>query len=307
MANAAGSLTLIVFNFTTYFTPARITARLTLLSLIFSMLAGILNYGINLILLLHVFQIASIVAFQIATDEGLKRNTHFEAPWHKSTDETRKEYIPLNFFNLFWVFAIASICGLVVEVIYHAIVFGGYEDRAGLIWGPFSPIYGFGATLMTVALNRWWNRSVVVIFLVAGVIGAAFEFATSWFMETAFGIVAWDYSGTFLNIQGRTNFAFFCAWGMLGLVWIRILLPELLRVVDAIPLKWRAGLTTIFALFMLIDGMMTLVALDCWYSRESGAPIENAGQQFFADHFDNTFMENRFQSMSIHPDQASRS
>ncbi len=50
--------------------------------------------------------------------------------------------------------------------------------------------------------------------LVSGVIGASFEFAVSWWLEKAFGIVAWDYSGPFLNIDGRTNFAYFCAWGV---------------------------------------------------------------------------------------------
>lgn len=61
---------------------------------------------------------------------------------------------------------------------------------------------------MTIALNRWWNRSKIVVFVFSAVIGAAFEWFVSWWMERSFGIVAWDYSHDFLNIGGRTSLAY---------------------------------------------------------------------------------------------------
>ena len=47
---------------------------------------------------------------------------------------------------------------------------------------------------------------------------------------------------------------------------------------------------------MIFDGAMTLVALDCWYSRLAGAAPDNALEQFCAEQFDNQWMENRFES-----------
>lgn len=229
-----------------------------------------------------------------------------EEEYYQRTGKTLKGYIPLNFFNLFWIFFVASIIGLVLEIIWHALVLGGYEDRAGLLWGPFSPIYGCGAVLLTIALNRFWQKSKIMIFLVSGVIGAAFEFFVSYFMEYSFGIVAWDYSGTFLSLDGRTNFAFFCMWGFLGLVWIKLILPDVLKIVDLIPLKWRTALTVAAAAFMIADAAMTLVALDCWYQREAGMPAVTSLEEFCADHFDDDYMAERFQSMTIDPDNATR-
>ena len=224
-------------------------------------------------------------------------------------DPSGKGYITLNFFNLFWIFVIASVAGVVIESIYHVLVvdFGHYEDRAGLLWGPFSPIYGFGAVLMTLALNRFHNAPIPVVFLVSAVIGGAFEYFVSWFMEYAFGAIAWDYTGTFLNINGRTNFMFMCMWGALGVVWVKLALPALLHTVNLIPWRWRYSITALCAALMIFDGAMTLVALDCWYSRLAGAAPDNALEQFCAEQFDNQWMENRFESMSIHPDAAHRS
>ena len=223
-------------------------------------------------------------------------------------DETGKGFIALNFFNLFWIFVVCCVLGLMIETAYHFLVVnpGHYQDRAGLLFGPLPPIYGFGAVLMTVALNRFHDKNIVLIFLVSAVIGGAFEYLTSWFMQFAFGIVAWDYSGTFLSIDGRTNGMFMAMWGVLGVVWIKLLLPWMLKLVNLIPWNWRYAVTTVCTALMIVDGAMTLLSLDCWYQREAGKPPETAVAHFFAEHFDNQYMENRFQSMSIDPGNATR-
>ena len=200
----------------------------------------------------------------------------------------------------------ASVLGLCMEMVFCLLVNHVWESRAGLLWGPFSPIYGFGALLMTIALNRMWYRNALFIFVVSGVIGAAFEFFVSWYMQTAFGVVAWDYSGTFLSIDGRTDFAHACAWGLCGLVWIRILLPGVMQVVDIIPLKWRVTITVIFFTFMVVNAIMTLLALDCWSQREAGLPVENEVQVWFDEHYDDEFMKERFSTMGMSQESALR-
>lgn len=227
-------------------------------------------------------------------------------------------FIELNFFNLFWVFTVCCVIGLIIETIYHMVIVdpGHYQDRAGMLFGPFSPIYGFGATLMTIALNRFYKANPLIIFLVSAVIGGAFEAATSWFMETSFGAVAWNYSGfTILGLfpdpiatltGGRTSTLFMCMWGALGFVWIRFCLPWLLRLINHIPWRWRYAVTTVCALLMLVDGVMTLQSLECWYDRESGLQPNSPVEVFYAKHFDNAYMQHRFQSMTITPEKTAR-
>lgn len=227
-------------------------------------------------------------------------------------------FIELNFFNLFWVFTVCCVIGLIIETIYHMVIVdpGHYQDRAGMLFGPFSPIYGFGATLMTIALNRFYKANPLIIFLVSAVIGGAFEAATSWFMEVSFGAVAWNYSGfTILGLfpdpiatltGGRTSTLFMCMWGALGFVWIRFCLPWLLRLINHIPWRWRYAVTTVCALLMLVDGVMTLQSLECWYDRESGLQPNSPVEVFYAKHFDNDYMQHRFQSMTITPEKTAR-
>ena len=270
--------------------------------------------GVNMIIL---------IALQSYSDPALRQERHLQrhlraldrkAQAEDGTlgrDMTGKGYITLNFFNLFWIFVIACVAGLVIEVIWHMVVVdpGVYQDRAGLLYGPFSPIYGVGAVLMTVALNRFHDKNPLIIFLVSALIGGAFEFFVSWFMEVAFGIVAWDYSGTFLNIQGRTNLMFMCMWGALGLAWVKLATPLLLKVINKIPWNWRYTVTVVCAAFMVFDCVMTLSALDCWYQREAGTmdyKNPSAIVEFCNEHYDNDFMASRFQSMTMNPENASR-
>jgi uncharacterized membrane protein len=128
-------------------------------------------------------------------------------------------------------------------------------------------------------------------------------------LETAFGIVAWDYTGTFLSIGGRTNFMFFCIWGLLGLVWVRYALPLMLQLVNRIPWNWRYSVTAIATVLMLTDGILTLASLDCWYQRADGTMnYENPSAivAFCNEHYDDAFMEHRFQSMTVNPEISSR-
>ena len=227
-------------------------------------------------------------------------------------------FIELNFFNLFWVFTVCCVIGLIIETVYHMVIVdpGHYQDRAGMLFGPFSPIYGFGATLMTVALNRFYKANPLIIFLVSAIIGGAFEAATSWFMEVSFGAVAWDYSGfTIFGLfpdpiaeltGGRTSTLFMCMWGALGFVWIKFCLPWLLRLINRIPWQWRYAVTTVCALLMLVNGVMTLQSLECWYDRESGLQPNSPVEVFYAKHFDNAYMQHRFQSMTITPEKTAR-
>lgn len=293
------------------------------------LLVDIMLQGINGGLIWPAVRLAVYVVISTTIDPSLQQERELQRKLQTMEDReaasvgllgrdlSGKGYIKLNFFNLFWVFMVCCVLGLILEVIWHMVVVdpGVYQDRAGMLFGPFSPIYGFGAVLLTMALNRFYRANPVIIFLVSAVIGGTFEAAVSWWMQTSFGAVAWDYplelaagipDPVAILYGGRTSTPFACMWGLLGVVWIKICLPRLLELINLIPWKLRYSLTVIVAALMIVNGGMTVCALDCWFSRESGHEPSSPAEQFFAEHFDNDYMEHRFESMTIHPDVSSR-
>lgn len=58
----------------------------------------------------------------------------------------------LNFYKLFWVFFISSVICYIVETIFCFVTQGYSGSLQGLIYGPFSQIYGFGAVIIKLYL-----------------------------------------------------------------------------------------------------------------------------------------------------------
>lgn len=330
--SSASAIILIVFGLDLIKDQRRNAARLSYVLIAFTvveLLVDVMLQGIGPFLLRPAVQLVILIALSATVDPTLRQERELQrrlqemldrdaaAEGMLGRDETGEGYIKLNYFNLFWVFFVCSVLGLILEEVWHMVVVdpGVYQDRAGMLFGPFSPIYGFGAVLMTMALNRFYKKNPLIIFLVSALIGGAFEVFVGWFMQTSFGVVSWSYSHIRLFgmpdpiavlTGGRTCTPFACMWGLGGLIWIKVLLPRLLKLINMIPWKRRYSATVILTAVMLIDGVMTLQSLDYWYQRVNGTIRNIPVAQFYDKHFDNEYMENRFQSMTMSPKDATR-
>lgn len=214
-------------------------------------------------------------------------------------------YVSIDIFSLTWIFVVASILGLVLEDAFHFVVYGGWESRAGLVWGPFSPIYGVGALVLTVVLNRFYYTHNLIVFLAAMVLGASLEYGSSFMMETFWHAVAWDYTGTFGSINGRTNFFFGVMWGTLGLFWVRFVMPVIKRIQNRFSNKGGrplAVITWVLIVFMTINCVVTVFALhregERVYNIPPATPIDEALDSWFPDEW----LQQRFENMTVSQD-----
>lgn len=185
----------------------------------------------------------------------------------------------LGYYKLFWIFFIGCFLGVFFETIWCLLTRHHFENRSGVIYGPFNPVYGFGAVLLTISLKRLCDKRDLWIFLGSMVIGGAFEYLCSLIQQVVFGTVSWEYSNTQLNIGGRTNVMYSFFWGLLGLMWVKEFYPRLSALIERIPKRLGKWLTLILSILLLLDMLISALAVERQSQRRQGFPAVNVISQ----------------------------
>lgn len=94
----------------------------------------------------------------------------------------------------------------------------------GVYRGPYLPIYGVGGLLLVFLLHSL-KKKPFCVFLLSMAICSVLEYLTSFYLERRWGIRWWDYSGHFLNINGRICLLGVSAFGVGGVFLICLFLP----------------------------------------------------------------------------------
>lgn len=128
------------------------------------------------------------------------------------------------YFLLFLTYAVIGWC---MEVTVKKIQFGRFINRGFLI-GPYCPIYGVGAVLITLLLKKYLSDPPA-LFVMGMVICSILEYSTSWIMEKLFHARWWDYSTKKFNLNGRICLDTMIPFGLLGLTIMYGLNPLFFR------------------------------------------------------------------------------
>lgn len=238
-----------------------------------------------------------LAAYRITTKERKKRQAErdarnmyeYEATFESAED--RPFAFGMNLTKLFWLFLIGCIAGFVLEECWAFFIAHTLELRVGLVYGPFQPIYGGGAAIITLCLYRLYKQNGFVIFIVSGVIGASFEYICSWGQEMLFGTVSWDYSHTPFNVDGRTNLMFGVIWGLLGLIWIKSVYPAISRWIEKIPKRIGGVLTILLACFMIFDAFISCAAITRANERAKNIPATTSLHVFLDNYLDDDYLK----------------
>ena len=100
----------------------------------------------------------------------------------------------------FLLFMTYSILGWILEVSCKLVEKKKFVNRGFLI-GPYCPIYGWGALIMTLLLNNYLNN-IFTLFIMNILICSVLEYFTSYILEVIFKARWWDYSNKKFNING---------------------------------------------------------------------------------------------------------
>ncbi len=105
--------------------------------------------------------------------------------------------------------------------------------NSGFLYGPFCPIYGFGAVFMFLCLNRFENN-ILLLFIIAFFTLSLWEYAVGVLLEKLFHTKYWDYSEKKFNIKGRVCLMNSLFWGFLGVIFIKFIHPWISAKIDLI-------------------------------------------------------------------------
>lgn len=154
------------------------------------------------------------------------------------------DYYVLLFFAL-------AIGGWLWEVALFLFTEHAFVNR-GVYRGPYLPVYGVGGLLLCILL-RPLRRKPLRVFGISLLLCSVLEYLTSFFLERRWGIRWWDYSGHFLNINGRICLLGAVIFGLGGTALVCLFLPLYGRLYRKIPDKWRRALCLLLLLAFTAD------------------------------------------------------
>ena len=179
-------------------------------------------------------------------------------------EERRKLVQSLNYmryyslWSLIVIFLSMSMFGWLWEVGMHLVSYGEFVNR-GALHGPWLPIYGTGAVLILTVLNRF-RKNPALEFGAAIVLCGFLEYMTSLVMEIVTGGTKWwDYSGYFLNLNGRICAEGLLVFGIGGLAIVYIIAPVIDDLMGRLNERKVMTVCTVLLVLFLADAVYSQI------------------------------------------------
>lgn len=201
-------------------------------------------------------------------------DTYLKTPDNKKGSSGKTTQISWRLIQTcFLFFAAYSILGWCYEVFLEVVVYQwGFSNR-GFLWGPYCPVYGFGALIFIFSLKELkekklplkflfgWSLTPVLVFLAIVAITTGIELIASYVLEWATGGWLWDYEHYSFNFQGRIALNPSVRFGLGGMLIMYVIQPFLEKGIGKLSPKGLNGLFFLVAGFMGVDLLIKIGSL----------------------------------------------
>ena len=194
-----------------------------------------------------------------------------------------------GFYQYVIIFMVASVAGLILEMAWMLISSGRTELRVG-------------ACLLTMVLWNFRTAPKAQVFFVSALLGGGLEQTTGMLMEDLFHAQSWTYIGLPDAITQWIAWRFLFAWGVLGLVWCRVVMPEVIYRIGEPTNRRQIVIVSLMTAFLVVDMLATVF---CFYRkacRDAGIPPHNSVEEYVDSKFNDEFIANRFQNLVVGED-----
>ena len=199
-------------------------------------------------------------------------------------------------FKVFIIFMIGSILGYVVEMIVALVQNGHFVSRQGLLYGPFTPVYGIGILVYYIFFKIVKNRNKKIVFVSSMILGGITEYLCSYIQEKAFGTVSWDYSNWLFNINGRTTLIHCTYWGLAGLLYVSYIEPLIPKIEEAVRNHKIKIMATSVAIFMVFNVAISSMAAIRQKERQENIAANSKIDVFLDNTYPDEYMDEVFEN-----------
>ena len=155
------------------------------------------------------------------------------------------------YLNTFFIY---SILGFIWETLIKYIFFPHMHN--GFLYGPWIPVYGFGACIIIFIMRLIFNRfklkriyKIILLFLISSITLTILEFIGGHLIELLTNKIFWDYSKLKFNIGHYIALEISLIWGIMSLVITYIIKP----IIDKLLKKIPSIITYLVLLIFIID------------------------------------------------------
>lgn len=196
--------------------------------------------------------------------------------------------------KIFIIFMIGSIIGYIVEMIVALVQNGHFVSRQGLIYGPFTPVYGIGILVYYIFFKIVKTRNKGIVFISCMILGGITEYLCSYIQEKAFGTISWDYSDWIFNINGRTTLIHCTYWGFAGLLYVAYIEPLIPKIEEFVRNHKVKIMATSVAVFMIFNIAISSMAAIRQKERIEDIPAEDGMDRFLDNMYPDEYMDEVF-------------
>ncbi len=162
--------------------------------------------------------------------------------------------------HIILLFAVYAFMGWIIEVIYRSATQRVFIN-AGFLYGPFVPLYGFGALLLILLelfIHPW---PLLIKIVVYGIILTLIEYITGIILEKTFKLKLWDYSDNKFNFQGRICLLFSLLWTAIAVIFVIFIHPAVLRYFQSLKTSFIHVLAVAFLAYGITDFIFSIISI----------------------------------------------
>lgn len=161
----------------------------------------------------------------------------------------------LYYLNSFYLY---SFLGFLLELFVKIFIFHGMNS--GILYGPWLPVYGFGAISVIFIMRFVFNRfkiprwlKIICVFFMATFFLSFIEYLGGILIEAVFHKTFWDYRDMKFSIGKYISLEMALVWGVCSLIIIYVIKPLFDPLIKKIPVF----VSILVSILFLIDVVFT--------------------------------------------------